>query len=90
MYQLFVKRNQKPPQQLSDLTSKEFAEVNPSAVRGLKDGKYVVVLNVTAKDSGTLLAYEKAAPTQGGAVLMADGTVREMTADALKAALPGK
>jgi hypothetical protein len=86
MYQLAAKRQQKPPHQLSDLTKKDFEVIYPSAVRGLKQGKYVVVWDVQGEQSGTVLAYEKDAPAKGGAVLMADGTVKDMTAEELKAA----
>jgi hypothetical protein len=71
---------------MSDLASRQYEGIYPGAVHSLKQGKYVVVWGVKDKDSGTVLAYEKDAPTKGGAVLMADGTVREMTADELKAA----
>jgi hypothetical protein len=90
MYQHFVKSEQKPPRQLSDLAKKQYEGIYPVAVRSLQQGKYVVVWNVQGKEAGAVLAYEKDAPTQGGAVLMADGTVRIWSADELKAALPAK
>jgi hypothetical protein len=34
----------------------------------------------------TVLAYEKKAPSEGGWVLMQDGTVKQITADEFKAA----
>jgi hypothetical protein len=90
VYQHFIKNHQKPPAQLSDLTQKQYEGIYPAAINALKTGKYVFVYNVAGEDSGKVLAYPKDAPTQGGTVLMADGTVREMTADALNAALPAK
>ena len=86
LYTLHVKKIQQPPTQLSDLTGEEFAGAYPEAVRGLKEGTYVVVLGVSDKGSGTVLAYEKDAPTQGGVVLMADGTVKMMSAAEFQAA----
>jgi hypothetical protein len=53
-----------------------------------KKGKYVVVWGVSGTEAGKVLAYEKEAPTKGGAAVMADGTVKTMTADELKAAVP--
>jgi len=86
IYQLYVKNHQKAPSQLSDLTKRDYEGIYPGTVDALKKGRYVVVWGVNSKDSGTLLAYEKDVPTKGGGVVMADGTVKTMTADELKAA----
>ena len=86
MYRHYVKSNEKPPHQLSDLANNRYEGISPIAVAALKKGEIVVVWDVGATDSGTVLAYEKEVPTQGGEVLMADGTVRRMTADEFKAA----
>jgi hypothetical protein len=86
MYGHFIKSQKKAPSQMSDLAKKQYEGSYPGAVAGLKQGKYVVIWGVNSKDSGTVLAYEKDAPTKGGAVLMADGTVKDMTAEELKAA----
>jgi hypothetical protein len=86
MYGHYIKRHEKAPSQMSDLAKKEYEGIYPGAVAALKQGKYVIVWGVKSKDSGTVMAYEKDAPTKGGAVLMADGTVQDMTADQLKAA----
>jgi hypothetical protein len=89
LYTIFAKRNERPPKQLSELANRESEMISPGAVRGLQKEEYVVVwgLDVSGKDSGKVLAYEKKALEQGGAVLMANGTVKKMAADALKAAL---
>jgi hypothetical protein len=87
IYKLYIKKNQAPPKQFSDLNQKAYSEVSPLAFNGIKDGKYVVVWNVSDQSSGTVLAYEKDAPEKGGNVLMADGTVKTMNADDLKAAI---
>ena len=86
MYGLYIKSQQKAPSQLSDLSKKQYEGVYPRGVAALKQGSYVMVWGVNSKDAGTVLAYEKDAPTKGGAVLMADGTVKDMTAEEFKAA----
>jgi hypothetical protein len=86
IYGLYIKRHNKAPSQMSDLAKTEYEGSHPGAVTALKKGTYEVVWGVNSKDSGTVLAYEKDASTKGGAVLMADGTIKNMTADELKAA----
>lgn len=86
-YNEFAKNHQRPPQKLEDL--KKYEAVHDLGVRLLREGKYMAVWGVTNRDADTLLAYAKDAPTQGGAVLMGDGTVKNMTADEVKAALAG-
>jgi hypothetical protein len=88
MYMSSVKQNGRPPKQLSDL--KSFAQISPVGFKALQDGRYIAVWGVSDKGSNTVLAYEKDAPKQGGAVLMADGNVKNMTADELQAALKTK
>lgn len=87
MYQRCVKNTEKPPSGTEDL--ERYEPIFPAAFRRLKDGKYLVVWNVTSKDPGTILAYEKDVPINGGVVLMADGAVKTMTAEQFKAAGPG-
>ena len=89
-YMMYVKTNQKPPRQLSDLKASQ--AINGMGLQAVKDGRYVVVwgTDVSGKDPSKVVAYEKDAPKQGGAVLMADGTVKNMSADELQAALKTK
>jgi hypothetical protein len=87
MYQHFM-RSGKPPHQLSDLANSRYEGISPLAVADLKKGNILVVYDVADKDAGKVLAYKKEALTQGGSVLMADGRMREMTAEELKAAVP--
>jgi hypothetical protein len=53
----------------------------------------VVVWGTPIKGEGdagndeAVMAYEKAAPTEGGLVLLSAGTVKKMSADELKAVL---
>jgi hypothetical protein len=86
LYEHYIKNHQKAPSQMSDLAKPQYEGIYPVAVAALKQGKFVIVWGVNSKDSGTVLAYEKDAPTKGGAVLMADGSVKDMTAEQLKAA----
>jgi hypothetical protein len=86
MYMHFIKSQEKPPAQLSDLAKMEYEGIYPAAVNGLRQGKYVVVWGVKDKDARAPLAYEKDVPTQGGAVVTADGSVRAMTPEQFKAA----
>jgi hypothetical protein len=85
MYVLFAKKNSGPPKQISDLVNKEYEVSCPDGWRALKDGKYIGVYGVAGTDSSTLQAYAKDVPTQGGQVLMADGTIKTMTAEEFKA-----
>jgi hypothetical protein len=86
LYRHHIKSQKKPPAQLSDLAKQEYEGIYPATVENLRKGKYVVVWGINSEDSGTLLAYEKDVPTKGGAVLMADGSVRKMSPDDFKAA----
>ncbi len=86
MCQIYEKQHQKPPAQLSDLTTKEFEGPHPGAVAALKSGKYVVVYGVSVKDGSKVLAYSKEAATGTGPVVLANGTVQSMTTDQLNAA----
>jgi hypothetical protein len=86
IYMQFIKTNQRPPKQLSELNRTEYEGMAPVGHQSLQKGEYIAVWGVNGKDAGTLLAYQKDVPTKGGAVLMADGTVKTMTADEFKAA----
>jgi hypothetical protein len=87
-YQHHIKSEQKPPAKQADLVKRQYEGIYPNALDAVKKGKYIVIWSVADKGSGTVLAYEKDAPTQGGRVLMADGSVRTMSADEFKAAKP--
>jgi hypothetical protein len=87
IYTGYAKRNQRPPRQWSDLNQAEFQGVYPIGFQALQSGQYIAVWGVSGKDEGTVLAYEKDAPAKGGMVLMADGTVKTMSANELQAAL---
>jgi hypothetical protein len=91
LYKLYAKKNQKPPAQLADLTQKEQRTSAPGATRVLQSEEYLVVWGADlAVNDGAVLAYEKAAPTAGGWVLLRDGTVKQMTAAEFEAAPKAK
>jgi hypothetical protein len=91
LYTMYAKTNQKPPQRTTDLTTKEQQAIAPAATRALTSDEYVIVwgADLASKDAA-VLAYQKAAPNEGGWVLLRDGTVKQMTVDEFKAAPKAK
>jgi hypothetical protein len=85
MIRMHIKNHQRPPAQLADL--QQYKVALPRGHKALEDGRYTVVWGVDDKGSNTVLAYEKDAPAQGGAVLMADGSVKKLSAEELRTAL---
>ncbi len=75
----------RPPAKLEDLNKSK--AMYPRAYDAVKSGAVVVLWNPALKGEGevgqneAVVAYEKAAPTEGGYVLLSAGTVRKMTAD---------
>jgi len=65
-----------------------------NAFERINKGDYVVVWGVGLSKSpaaaNQILVYESKAPTEGGAVLLRDGTVKQMTAAEFGAAPKGK
>jgi hypothetical protein len=90
IYMMYAKRHQRPPKHLADLNQKEFQGIYPVGLQALRSGRYVAVWGVSGKDPGAVVAYEKDGPTKGGSAVMADGTVRTLTGEELKAALKSK
>src|SRR3984957_14424350 len=82
----FVDTNHNPPATLDEFVA--FFEKNYGAgpvTSDLKSGKYVIFLDVTFTKLtdgtvNTVLGYESSVPTSGGPVVMADTSVRDMTA----------
>jgi hypothetical protein len=81
----------KAPAQAKDLAP--YLENNKRLLGHLDSGRIVFLYGKTvaeiAKTTGTsvtVLAYEQDVPTRGGQVLMADGSVKKMTADEFKKA----
>jgi hypothetical protein len=84
-----VSTNNRGPAKLEDLAP--FYNNDAKMTERLKEGIYVFYWNVnptslTQGTSNTVLAYEADAPSKGGAVLMADGSVKRMTAEEFQAA----
>lgn len=83
----------KPPAKLADLAGfKNHYNIGYTAV---ESGEVVVVWGAWVAGEGGgegtgVVAYEKAAPDSGGAVLLQSGTVKQMTADEFRAAPKGK
>ena len=83
----------KPPAKLADLAQfKNHYNIGYSAV---ESGEVVVVWGASVAGEGGgegtgVVAYEKAAESSGGAVLLQSGTVKQMTADEFRAAPKGK
>jgi hypothetical protein len=61
----------------------DFVDSMPTAFHRLKDGEYIVAWGVGRSSApgaaGQVLVYEKKTPAEGGAVLLRDGTVKQMT-----------
>jgi hypothetical protein len=81
----------KAPAKAKDLAP--YFENSKKLLNFLESGQIVFLYNVRlqqilggAGTSNTVLAYVKEAPTKGGLVLMADGSVKKMTADEFKKA----
>jgi hypothetical protein len=91
MYSVYVKKNQKPPQQKSDLTQKSNESINPAGVQGIQSGEYVVVYGTDPSATpDAVLAYHKDVPNSGGWVVLANSTVKKMTAAEFAAAPKAK
>jgi hypothetical protein len=94
-YHSHLDSKRQPPAKVEDLAP--FYENDAKVTAALKDGSFVFlwkssIQNMTAGTSNTVLAYEKETPDKGGLVLMADGSVKTMSAKEFKDApkAPGK
>jgi hypothetical protein len=71
------------PRKVEDLN--DYVDSLPSALDRIKSGDFIIAWGVgrsTAPgSSSSILAYEKKAPAEGGAVLLRDGTVKTLTAE---------
>lgn len=77
-----------PPRRAEDFDN--YIDSMPTALERIKQGEYVVAWGAGRSSSpgaaGQILVYEKKAATEGGAVLLRDGTVKQVTADEFRAA----
>lgn len=89
MLKALAEEGRKPP-----ATAAELPQVDPMipvAAPLLRDGSVVYLWGIGyAAGSSKIVAYEKQTPTEGGSVLLQDGTVKEMTADEFKTAPKAK
>jgi hypothetical protein len=92
MYSLYVKTNQEPPHRVADLATDANRTIYTAGSRILENGEYLFAwgVDISSKDSNTVLAYPKDGREEGGFALMADGSVHKMTADELRSVLPAK
>jgi hypothetical protein len=80
---------QKPPSKLAELGAVE--PMLPIAAGDIRSGEIVYVWGTAlAPGSAAVIAYEKKVPTEGGWVLLQDGTLREMTAEEYNSAPKAK
>ena len=84
--------NGRPPANVEDLGIKQLA---PKLYQAIVDKEFIVYwnaspLNAPAGTSNTVLGYAAGVPTNGGAVLMLDGSVRKMTPEEFKSAAKAK
>jgi hypothetical protein len=94
-YHSFLGKEKRPPTSVEELAP--YYEKDAALTAALKDGTYVVYWNVKLLElvsgtSNTVLGYEKDAPTKGGVVVFADGSVKTLSAEefAKAAKPPGK
>lgn len=94
-YHNHLDSKRRAPAKVEDLAP--FYENDAKVTAALKDGSFVflwnsTIQNMTAGTSNTVLAYEKETSDKGGLVLMADGSVKTMSAKEFKDApkAPGK
>lgn len=89
LYEMNTLNKGKPPRRAGDL--KQYSAAFPMGYIAITGGDVVAFWGVAPLQSpeaaSTVLAYEKKAPDQGGAVLMLDGkTVKTLTAEEFQAA----
>jgi hypothetical protein len=73
-----AEEGRKPPSKLAELGS--FEPMVPVAGPAIRNGNVVYIWGAGYAAGGTqVVAYEKKVPTDGGYVLLQDGTVKQMT-----------
>jgi hypothetical protein len=90
-YQLHIAETKKPPTNLADVD--KYATGFATGYDAVKAGDYVVHWGTSVGETANpsaILAYAKAAPTEGGLVLLCDGTIKKMTAEECKSGIKAK
>jgi hypothetical protein len=77
-------RNGRSPSKLDELA--DLKRDLPQMYRAIQDGAVVVYWNAPLSPAEAVVAYERDAPTRGGAVLLADGSVLQLTPEEFRAA----
>jgi len=89
VYKYLEYSKEPPPTRVEDLS--QYIDTVPNALPRLQNGDYEVIwgvgLSSVPPSSGGVLAFERKTSTAGGAVLLRDGSVREMTPQEFAAAL---
>jgi hypothetical protein len=82
----------RPPGKLEEVRNQR--TLYPRGYSAIEKGAIVVAWGTDLKQiqnpESTILAHEKQTPTDGGQVLMADGTIKDMSAQEFQAAPKGK
>jgi hypothetical protein len=91
MYHNFHDAKARGPESAAEWNALVSDPEEKALVSAVAAGEYVIYWNVkfptlTAGTQNTVLGYEKKVPTEGGTVLMADGSVQQMTAEDFAAA----
>lgn len=84
MLKIVEEDKKKPPAKAADLDAVE--PLIPMAVQQLRSGDIVYFWGKGLAEGNAILAHEKKAATDGGWVLLQDGTVKQLSADQFKAA----
>jgi len=84
LFKYLAHEQQPPPAKLEDLSPR--LDALPNAWGLLQNGQLVLFYGVGAANTPTIVAHDKDAATQGGFVLLRDGTVKRMSAAEFQAA----
>jgi hypothetical protein len=84
----FAEQKKRPPAKAADVEPVE--PLHQAAYVGLVRGDVVYAWGAGLTGGSAVVAHEKQAETEGGWVLLQDGTVRAMTADEFRAAPKAK
>jgi hypothetical protein len=79
----------RPPANANDMMQ-QFDATNPAASNGLMRGLIVYAWGAKLTGGSAVVAHDAKAETDGGYVLLQDGTIKVMTADEFKAAPKAK